>query len=87
MQPLLMVSEPTSGGLLVRGVACLYSFKTYLKGDCWPGEQPVYMVSDSTYRGLLAQGAACLHGFKTYLLLVWVRKDLTVSEPFQECVL
>ena len=35
MPPLLMVSEPTSGGLLVRGVACLNSFKTNLKGLAW----------------------------------------------------
>ena len=85
MPTLLMVSEPTSGGLLVRGVACLNSFKTYLKGTVGLGCNlfkwfPILPTGDCGPRVqpvyTVSKPTYCWSGMPP---------DLTVSEPFQEC--
>ena len=56
VQPVYLVSEPTSRGLFVRAAACLYSLPTYIQvtpGDCQPR--------------MSVQGAGCLYSFKIYL--------------------
>ena len=63
VQPVYMVSQPTSRGLSARAAACLYVFQNLPQGDCWPELWTVYGVSEITYKGLSASDAACFYGF------------------------
>ena len=89
--PVFTVFKPTSTGLLARGSACLFGFRTYLRmtfghgcsmfiqfSNLPPGVQHVYAVSEQSYWGLLVRDAVSLYGFWTYLGMCFIAKAVFI---------